>query len=170
MASLDADAQALRKVIEQLARQAQIVAEVGVQQVSMAQRRGTLPWPLADVVVLAPFNGPKSDGGQRWDGVVLAADEGSEVRAVHHGRVAYADWLRGFGLLAVIDHDDGYLSLYGHNQTLLKEVGEWVRAGDVIALSGRSGGQGVGQLYFAIRRRGQPEDPVAWCGPTGRAG
>lgn len=169
IAALEADAQALRQVIEQLARQAQIVAEVDVQQVPLAQRRGKLPWPLADVTVLAPFNAPKGGGGQRWDGVVLSAEEGTEVRAVHHGRVVYADWLRGFGLLAVIDHSDGYMSLYGYNQTLLKEVGEWVGAGDVIALTGRSGGQEAGQLYFAIRYRGQPQDPGVWCSQTAKA-
>ena len=170
IAALEADAQALRQVIDQLARQAQIMAEVDLQQVSLAQRRGKLPWPMADATVLAPFDGPKGGAGQRWDGVVLAANEGTEVRAVHHGRVVYADWLRGFGLLAVIDHSDGYMSLYGYNQTLLKDVGEWVGAGDVIALSGRSGGQDAGQLYFAIRYRGQPQDPGVWCSATGGAG
>lgn len=170
IAALEADAQALRQVIDQLARQAQIMAEVDLQHVSLAQRRGKLPWPMADATVLAPFDGPKGGAGQRWDGVVLAANEGTEVRAVHHGRVVYADWLRGFGLLAVIDHSDGYMSLYGYNQTLLKDVGEWVGAGDVIALSGRSGGQDAGQLYFAIRYRGQPQDPGVWCSATGGAG
>lgn len=170
IAALEADALALREVIEQLARQAQIVDEVDLQPVALAQRRGRLPWPLAIVTVLAPFNGPKGGGGQRWDGVVLAAEEGTEVHAVHHGRVVYADWLRGFGLLAVIDHGDGYMSLYGFNQTLLKEVGEWVGAGDVIALTGRSGGQDAGQLYFAVRYRGQPQDPGVWCSRTAGAG
>jgi septal ring factor EnvC (AmiA/AmiB activator) len=163
IAALEADAQALRQVIEQLARQAQIVAEVDLRQVSLAERRGGLSWPLQDVTLLAQFNEPKGAEGQRWDGVVLAAEEGAEVRAVHHGRVVYADWLRGFGLLAVIDHGEGYMSLYGHNQTILKEVGEWVGAGDVVALSGSSGGQHAGRLYFAIRHRGQPQDPRVWC-------
>lgn len=163
VAALEADAQGLRQAIEQIARQAQIAAEADLQQVSLAERRGRLPWPLPEVTLLAQFNGPKGGEGQRWDGVILAAEEGAEVHAVHHGRVLYADWLRGFGLLAIIDHGDGYMSLYGHNQTLLKEVGEWVAAGDVIALSGSSGGQHAGQLYFAIRHRGQPQDPRVWC-------
>lgn len=163
VADLSADADALRLVIEQLARQAQIAAEADLQQVPLAQRRGKLPWPLPWGSLLAEFNAPKGAEGQRWDGVVLATDEGAEVRAVHHGRIVYADWLRGFGLLVVIDHDDGYMTLYGNNQTLLKEIGEWVGAGDVIALSGSSGGQHRGQLYFAIRHRGQPQDPGLWC-------
>ena len=170
LAAMEADAQALRQVIDQLARQAQIMAEVDLQQASLAQRRGRLPWPLSEVRLVAPFNGPKGVEGQHWDGVVLAADEGTEVHAVHPGRVVYADWLRGFGLLTVIDHGDGYMSLYGYNQTLLKEVGEWIGTGDVIALTGRSGGQEAGQLYFAIRYRGQPQDPAAWCGPAHPSG
>ena len=170
IAALEADAQALRQVIDQLARQAQIVAEVDVQQVSLAQRRGKLPWPLGRIDRAGAVQRTQGGGGQRWDGVVLSADEGTEVRAVHNGRIVYADWLRGFGLLAVIDHSDGYMSLYGFNQTLLKDVGEWVGAGDVIALTGRSGGQDAGQLYFAIRYRGQPQDPGVWCSATGGAG
>jgi murein hydrolase activator len=169
IAALEADAQALREVIDQLARQAQIRAEVDLEPASLAQSRGKLPWPLARIAVLAPFNAPKGSG-QHWDGIVLAAEEGTEVHAVHNGRIVYADWLRGFGLLAVVDHSGGYMSLYGYNQTLLKEVGEWVGAGDVIALSGRSGGQEAGQLYFAIRYRGQPQDPGAWCSPAAGAG
>jgi septal ring factor EnvC (AmiA/AmiB activator) len=168
--ALATDAHGLRQVIEQLARQAQIAPEADLQQVPLAQRRGKLPWPLQPTALLAQFNAPKGAEGQRWDGVVLAAEEGAEVRALYHGRVVYADWLRGFGLRAVIDHGDGYLSLYGHNQTLLKEVGEWVGAGDVIALSGSSGGQPTGQLYFAIRHRGQAQDPQAWCSATPGAG
>jgi septal ring factor EnvC (AmiA/AmiB activator) len=173
IADLAADAEALRRVIEQLARQAEIAAEADVQQVPFAQRRGKLAWPLARVALLAQFGAPRGTDGQRWDGVVLAATEGAEVRALHHGRVVYADWLRGFGLLAVIDHGDGYMSLYGNNQTLLKEVGDWVEAGDVVALTGSSGGQNAAQLYFAIRYRGQPQDPRLWCRdlqPTARAG
>ena len=98
------------------------------------------------------------------DGVLLVAREGEEVRAVYDGRVVYADWLRGFGMLLVIDHGDGYMSLYGHNEALLKEVGEWVAAGEVIALSGNSGGRDDPVLYFAIRRHGEPLDPGTWCG------
>jgi murein hydrolase activator len=164
MAALTADAQGLRRVVEQLARQAQIAAEADLRPSPLAEHRGKLPWPLPSATLLAQYNEPKDAEGQRWDGVVLAADEGTEVRAVYDGRVVYADWLRGYGLLLVIDHGDGYMSVYGNNQTLLKEVGEWVGAGDVVALSGSSGGQQTGRLYFAIRHRGQAQDPRAWCG------
>jgi len=171
ISSLSADAQALRGVIVQLARTAEIVAEADLQQVSLAQRKGQLPWPLAEVTLVARFDGPRDDlGQQRWDGVLLAAEEGHEVRAVHAGRVVYADWLRGFGMLIVIDHGDGDMTLYGHNQTLLKEVGEWVSADEPLALSGSSGGQHQGQLYFAIRRQGTPQDPELWCRAPARTG
>ena len=169
VAALGADAQGLRSVITQLARTAEIVTEADMQQVPLAQRKGQLPWPLAEVDLLARFDAPRdASGQQRWDGVLLGAREGSEVHAIHHGRVVFADWLRGFGMLIVMDHGDGYMTLYGHNQTLLKEVGEWVAAGDPVALSGSSGGQHEGQLYFAIRRQGAPQDPQLWCHPLPR--
>lgn len=85
------------------------------------------------------------------------------MHAIHGGRVVFADWLRGSGLLLILDHGNGYLSLYGHNQTLLHEVGTWVQPGDAIATVGNSGGLGEPALYFSIRHRGQPLDPAAWC-------
>jgi septal ring factor EnvC (AmiA/AmiB activator) len=102
-------------------------------------------------------------GELRWDGVLISAPEGQEVRAVHHGRVAFADWLRGFGLLLIIDHGDGYMTLYGHNQSLFKETGEWVEAGEPVALVGTSGGRARAGVYFGIRHQGRPVDPGAWC-------
>jgi murein hydrolase activator len=94
---------------------------------------------------------------------MIAAPEGREVRAIHHGRVAFADWLRGFGLLLIIDHGDGYMSLYGHNQSLFKETGEWVEPGEVIAQVGNSGGRARSGIYFGIRHNGAPENPIKWC-------
>ena len=85
------------------------------------------------------------------------------MRAVAQGRVAFSDWMRGFGLLVIIDHGDGYMSLYGHNQTLYKEVGEWVDTGEVVAQLGASGGQSASGLYFELRHKGQPINPVRWC-------
>ena len=102
-------------------------------------------------------------GNLRWQGVLIAAKEGQPVRAVSYGRVAFADWLRGYGMLLIIAHGDGYMSLYGHNQTLYKEVGDWVEAGDVIASAGTSGGDNTSALYFEIRRNGKPTDPSKWC-------
>jgi septal ring factor EnvC (AmiA/AmiB activator) len=162
-AALDADAQALRALIERLRRRAQIADEIDLSQEGIVARKGALAWPLPDAHLLSRFGAGGSEQDLHADGVLIAAPEGSEVQAVHHGRVVYADWLRGFGLLLVIDHGDGYMTLYGHNQTLLKEVGEWVSTGDVIALTGASGGSGSRGLYFALRRQGAPLDPEQWC-------
>jgi septal ring factor EnvC (AmiA/AmiB activator) len=171
LAELEADARALRALLEQLERQAMVLPEADlITQESIAGRRGRLPWPMEGGRLLERFGHLKGSGGLRWDGVLLSGPAGAEVRAVHHGRVVYADWLRGFGLLVIIEHDDGYMSLYGHNQTLLKEPGEWVAAGDPIALSGASGGNRSEALYFAIRHNGRPLDPEQWCASAGKSG
>ena len=101
-------------------------------------------------------------------GVVLRARAGLEVRAVAHGRVVFADWLRGFGQMIIIDHGAGYMSLYGYNQSLLLQPGEWVVSGDAIATVGDSGGQAKNGLYFEIRRSGKPLDPTRWCSTRAR--
>lgn len=98
----------------------------------------------------------------RRKGVFLSAPPGREVRAVFRGRVAYADWLPGFGLLLILDHGDGYMSLYGYNQSLYPAVGDWVEAGQTVALSGNSGGAPEPGLYFEIRHHGEPRDPLVW--------
>lgn len=161
--ALAADAEALSALIEELKRKAEIRDEIELDQSEIAERRGKLAWPLARAKVVQPFGSGRKRGALHADGILLATAPGAEVRAVHHGRVAYAEWLRGFGMLIVIDHGDGYMSLYGHNQTLLKEVGEWVATGDLIALSGNSGGAERNALYFAIRHQGRALDPGDWC-------
>jgi septal ring factor EnvC (AmiA/AmiB activator) len=88
---------------------------------------------------------------------------------VHHGRIAFADWLRGFGLLLIVDHGDGYMTLYGHNQSLFKEAGDWVEAGEPVAAVGRSGGRDLAGVYFGIRHQGKAINPARWCRrPRGR--
>ena len=98
---------------------------------------------------------------------MISASSGSQVHAVHGGRVVFADWLRGAGLLVILDHGNGYLSLYGHNQTLLKSAGDVVKAGESISTVGNSGGQDTPALYFAIRQQGRPSDPAQWCRSQG---
>ena len=133
---------------------------VGFQLFSM--QKGKLPWPSRGRIA-ASFGSARELGGLRWDGVLISAAAGKEVRAVHHGRVAFADWLRGLGLLLIIDHGDGYMTLYGHNQSLFKETGEWVEAGEPVALVGRSGGHANPGVYFGIRYKGKAVDPRLWC-------
>ena len=111
---------------------------------------------------LSRYGQPRADGMLRWDGMMLEAPAGAEVRAVRSGRVAYADWLPGMGLLLVVDHGKGYMSLYGHNQDLLKSVGDTVAQGEVISRVGDSGGENRSGLYFGVRRNGKPVDPKDW--------
>jgi len=122
--------------------------------------RGKLAWPVSGRVV-ARFGDARA-GGVRWDGVLVATERGAPVKAVCQGRVIYADWLPGLGLLAIVDHGDGYLSLYGHNERLYKAAGEPVAAGDTIAAAGDSGGSPRPELYFEIRKGGKPVDPRPW--------
>ena len=151
----------LESVLKELTR---LLSQLPIGDASpFAERKGQMDWPT-DGRLVWKFGQPKADGQLRWDGVLLATSAGSEVRAIHHGRVVFADWLPGMGLLLVVEHGDGYLSLYGHNQDLLKDVGEWVTPGTVIAHVGDSGGQLTSGLYFEIRKDGKPVDPGQWIG------
>ena len=126
------------------------------------QQKGKLPWP-ASGPFLATYGEPRNQGGLKWNGVLISTAHGSPVRAVSHGRVAFADWLQGYGFITIIDHGEGYMSLYGHNETLIKQAGDWVNASEVIATSGDSGGQPMPGVYFEIRSRGKPVNPGGWC-------
>jgi murein hydrolase activator len=123
--------------------------------------RGRLVWPVRGEVA-ANFGNPRQGGPMRWNGVLLHSEQGANVRAIYHGRVAFADWLPGLGLLIIVDHGDGYMSLYGHNEALLKEAGDWVSPGEAIALVGDTGGLAQPSLYFEIRANGSPVDPHGW--------
>ena len=122
--------------------------------------RGRLDWPVAGRVVAS--YGDTRASGVDWDGMVVATQRAAPVRAVAAGRLIYADWLPGLGLLAIVDHGAGYLSLYGYNDQLRRAAGETVAAGDVIAAAGDTGGRPEPQLYFEIRRGGKPIDPRPW--------
>jgi len=127
---------------------------------AFARLRGKLAWPVTGRLV-ARFGDARA-GGVRWDGVLVATERGAPVKAVCQGRVIYADWLPGLGLLTIVDHGDGYLSLYGHNDRLYKAAGEPVAAGEPIAAAGDSGGSSRPELYFEIRKGGKPVDPRPW--------
>lgn len=129
-----------------------------------ADRKGLLPWPL-EGPHLNSFGERHTLGDLTREGVTIGASAGDNVRAIHHGRVVFADWFTTSGLLLIIDHGGGYMSLYAHNQELYKAVGEWVAAGDVIAAAGNTGGQREASLYFEIRRNGRAENPASWCVP-----
>lgn len=126
-----------------------------------SELKGHLTWPVAGTL-LHDFGQPRVGDKIKWNGVVLAAPRGREVRAVYHGRVAFADWLSGMGLLVIVDHGEGYMTLYGYNETLLAKTGDWVAPGDVIATVGDSGGQPRAALYFELRRGTRPINPDRW--------
>jgi murein hydrolase activator len=127
---------------------------------AFAHLRGKLAWPVGGKLV-ARF-GETRAGGVKWDGVLVATERGAPVRAVYGGRVIYADWLPGLGLLTIVDHGEGYMSLYGHNERLYKAAGERVNAGDTLGTAGDSGGSNRPELYFEIRKAGKAVDPRPW--------
>jgi septal ring factor EnvC (AmiA/AmiB activator) len=126
-----------------------------------AQSKGKLAWPVQGRIA-ANYGQARGAAPVKWNGVLLEAAAGTPVRAVHRGRVAFADWLQGLGLLVIVDHGGGYMSLYGHNEALLKESGDWVEPGEPIAQVGDTGGQTRPALYFEIRLNGEPVNPSTW--------
>ena len=163
LAALGRDEKTVLKLLEQLRDAVADIPRQVDDTRPFASRRGQLGRPLAGSV-LAAFGGKLPDG-RSSDGWLVAGTAGAEVRAVAPGRVAFSDWLKGYGLLVIVDHGDGWMSLYAFNDALLKDVGDWVRAGDPLATVGSSGGQGRPALYFELRRNGQPQDPKPWFKP-----
>ncbi len=163
LAALGRDEKAVLRLLEQLRDAVADIPRQVDDNRPFASRRGQLGRPLAGTA-LAAFGGRLPDG-RTSDGLLIAGTAGAEVRAVAPGRVAYSDWLKGYGLLTIVDHGDGWMSLYAFNDALLKDVGDWVRAGEPLATVGSSGGQGRPALYFELRRNGQPQDPKSWLRP-----
>ena len=126
-----------------------------------ASSKGRLRWPVAGRLAQR-FGQPRAGGRLRWEGVYFTAPAGAEVQAIHRGQVVFADWLRGFGFLTIVDHGDGHMSLYGNADDLFKRAGDWVEPGEAIAAAGNSGGQPESGLYFEVRANGQPTNPLAW--------
>ncbi len=157
--------------LERVLRELERAAAKARREASVPDRTPAVPapakplgkgrWPVSGEV-LADFGQPRAGGKMRWDGVLIAAPAGTEVRATQPGQVVYADWLPGLGLLLVLDHGGGYLSLYGHNQDLTRQVGDRLAAGDVFAHVGDTGGQARPALYFELRRNGRPVNPRRW--------
>ncbi len=168
---LQADRARLQRLLRDLRRYLAEIPQLEAVERPFRSLKAHLPWPVQGGL-LARFGQGRAQGRLRWNGVLIAAKRGTPVRAVAHGRVVFADWLRGFGLLMIIDHGDGYMSLYGHNDALYRAVGDWVEAGDEIAVVGDSGGLARPALYFELRYRGAPLNPLRWCAgsPRRRAG
>jgi septal ring factor EnvC (AmiA/AmiB activator) len=133
-----------------------------VADTAFASLKGKLNLPVRGDIVNR-FGSAREDSGVSWKGLFIRASEGSDVKAIASGTVVFADWLRGFGNLLIVDHGDGFMSLYGNNQSLLKSVGDEVDPGDSIASVGTSGGNAESGLYFEMRHRSKPFDPLGWC-------
>ena len=156
---LRAEEQRLTELVREIN---EVLAEFPVDsQEPFSASRGRLAWPIPGTV-LSRFGQSRVGAQVRWQGVQVAAPAGTPVRSVYHGRVVFSDWLPGHGLLIIVDHGERYMSLYGHNEALLKESGDWVEPGEAIAQVGDSGGQAQTALYFEIRRDGDPVDPQPW--------
>ena len=149
------DRQRLQKLMDEIKRR-----ELGSGG-NFASRKGRLPWPLRGELI-GRFGQLRADSGMKRQGLLLRAAVGSPVAAVHGGRVVFADWLRGFGLLLILDHGSGYMTLYGHADQLTKKLDDVVEAGEVVAHAGQSGGQASGGLYFELRAKGVSQDPLPW--------
>ncbi len=163
LAQLEGNEKQLKGLIEKL-RAALADIPVVDKGKGFDKSQGKLYWP----VVGKPSNqfGQKRTSARssmNWQGVFIPSNEGNNVRSIYHGRVAFAEWMRGLGLLIIIDHGDGYMSLYGHNQSLFRQVGEWVEAGEKVATVGNSGGYNQPGLYFEVRKQGNPLNPAKWC-------
>ena len=130
-------------------------------EVEVTGEKGDLNWPV-DGRLMNRYGTVIDDSGLRWEGWLIAASDGAPVRAVHGGRVVFADFFKSNGLLVIIDHGQGVWTLYGRNQALLRDVGSWVEAGDVVAEVGRSGGYNQSGLYFEVRKNGEPQNPASW--------
>ncbi|MDQ1342449.1 MAG: murein hydrolase activator [Pseudomonadota bacterium] len=157
---LESQAKGLEKLIADLRKALRNVPVA--KQAPFEPLRGKLPWPVQQGKVLARFGQPRAGGSMRWQGMMIGTARGARVRAPFAGRVVYADWLPGMGLMIVLDHGGGYLSLYGHNEEVFRSVGDAVAAGDVIGAVGDSGGHNQPALYFEVRRGREPVNPENW--------
>lgn len=159
--SLRGDETRLQNLLDQLSQLLADIPPPPREQEPFRKRRGKLPWPV-EGRILSGFNAQRGDSPVRWQGLVINAGAGTEVRAVHHGHVVFADWLQGFGLITIVDHGGGYMTLYGNNEALHKDTGDWIASGETIATAGDGGGQLSTGVYFEIRRNGRPLNPKPW--------
>ena len=158
---MEADQKELQQLLDAI-REAVVNLQVPENYQPFQSAKSKMPWPVPGRAS-ARFGSSRNQGKMKWQGVTIPAPAGTPVKAIHHGRVVYADWLRGMGLLLIIEHGDGFMSLYAHNQTLLRDVGEWVSAETPISTVGDSGGLTKPALYFEVRKKGKPVNPAHWC-------
>ncbi len=162
IARLDKDQQAMQSLVDSLHQALTDVPAELQQGKRFSALRGKLLWPVSGKV-LDRFGQPRAGGHLHWEGDLIAAPVGTPVHAISQGRVVYADWMPHFGLLVIIDHGEGYMSIYAHNQDVTHQVGDYVKAGETIAALGDSGGQDEPALYFELRHGNDTLDPRRWC-------
>ena len=157
---LESDRQRLEKLLKEVQ---QAIADIPTPNESrpFPSLRKKLPWPVKGKVV-SNYGERYANGKLKRNGILINTAEDAEVRAIHYGRVVFANWLRGFGLITIIDHGDGYMTLYGHSSSLFTSPGDWVTAGQPIALVGKTGGTDTPALYFEVRHNGKPDNPRRW--------
>ncbi len=165
LAQLQKNKHNLEKLIQKAQQASKFLPSIN-QGKPFHQLKGQLHWPVKGKLVRRFGN--RRSSGTRWEGVVIQAPEGTPVRAIYPGHVIFADWLKGYGLLLILKHDNQFMSIYAFNQSLMKNVGDPVEAGEIIATVGRSGGRSSPGLYFAIRKSGKPINPERWCRKTKR--
>ncbi len=157
---LEADRKRLETLLEEVQQAIASIPSPNESQ-PFGSLRDRLPWPVRGKVV-SGFGDRYADGKLQRNGLLINTTEEAEVKAIHFGRVVFANWLRGFGLITIIDHGDGYMTLYGHSSSLFTSPGDWVAAGEAIALAGRTGGTSDPALYFEVRHNGKPDNPRRW--------
>lgn len=162
LANQELERNRLQNLLNEIEREVANIQLPSFEGIPFTERKGRMAWPV-DGQALNKFGQRKPDSRVRWQGLLMQANEGEDIRAIHDGRVVYADWFAGQGLMLLIDHGDRFMSLYAHNSTILKQTGELVSAGEPIATVGNSGGQSETGLYFEIRSKGKPVDPADWC-------
>jgi len=159
--TLKSSRKTLEKILKTLKKRKHREKMQRLSGMSFAKHKGRLKWPV-NGKLRHKYGQPRANSGLKWRGVLISAKTGEKVRAVDGGTVVFSDWLSGYGFVLILDHGKGYMSLYGHNQQLLKNVGERVKVGDIIAEAGSSGRLGKPGLYFEIRRNGKPVNPAKW--------
>ncbi len=159
---LESDRKRLEKLLKEVE---EAIADIPTPNESdpFGSLRNKLPWPVEGKVA-SSFGDSYAGGKLRYNGLLINTDKESDVKAVHYGRVVFANWLRGFGLMTIVDHGDGYMTLYGHSSSLYTSPGDWVEAGEAIAQAGRTGGTDDPAVYFEIRHNGKPDNPRRWLG------
>ena len=156
---LQEDESALSKLLQNLPSQTQ---GDKVSFSNLNKLKGKLKWPTTGRIKNR-FGSPRNQGQMKWQGTTIGGKEDQEIRSIAPGRVIFADWIRGYGLMLIIDHNNGYMSLYGHNKMLYKDVGDTISSNETIATLGNSNDNNSPYLYFEMRHKGKPVDPATWC-------